>query len=296
MSAILPLPDPPRIVGGFETIIEGPLLDRQGNEMPVEEWSAGVIGTNLPPQEEWFTNSLAGGDWGDPDDGDEKPSSTAGNGKEFQPSSVGVQFKCQMNENTPQGNIPLQQVASAMKRKLWSMIANHIANIGTTLACPGKPGTNPTLQGVAKLPDGYVDAAPGNPRGVVQGLLDMVCAGTGADPVFLVPYSYKAQMMAHGLVHWDKDAQRYVLLETYRIAFDCIENVGPDGTTTKTDGSEFWIYAMPPTVRVSVADADQDDIKTWRTQRINVHGVRAERQFEYDFDTDNVYAGKATVL
>ena len=294
MSAITPLPDPPRILGGFETIIEGPLIGRDGAELTEAEWSGGIIGTDLPPGENWFTNQLSGGTWGDPDSGDEKDISVVGTPHAFKPSGVGVQFQCQMNENTPQGNIPLQQVQSALKRKLWSLIARHIANVGTTIACPGELAANPTLQGVAKLPDGYVDDAPGNPRGVVQGLLDMVCAGAGTDPVFLAPYSYKAQMVDCGLVKWHEERQLYLLLGTYRIAFDCIDNVGPVGTTTATDGSEFWIYAMVPTIRVSVADESKDDIQQWRTQRQNVFGVRGERQFEYEFDTDNVYAAKAT--
>lgn len=295
MSAILQLQNPPRLRGGFETIVRGPLLGKGGEALTEDQWRGGVSGETLPAPL-FFSNGMVGGSWGDPTAGDVKPASAMGDEVEFKPSSVGDLFQCEMNApNTVRGDIVLQHARNEMNRALWSLIARHIQVVGTSIECPGQPGANPTLQGVAKLPEGYDDDAPGNIEGVVQGLLDMVCAGSKSDPVFMAPLSWKSHFSRRGIVRWDEEQQAYILLGTHRIAFDCIDNVGPDGTTTNDDGSEVWIYAMLPP-DVSVAAEGDGDVVAARAELRNVYHVRVERQFGYWFDTNNVYAAKATIL
>lgn len=293
MTTILPLQNPPRIRGGFETIV-APLLGQDGQPLATDEWRQGVQGQTLPTTE-FFTNSMIGGSWGDPDDGDLKPESVMGDEVAFKPSGVGVNFMCQMNApGGARGDMAATLVRQEINRRLWSEIARHIQNVGTSIDCPGGDELNPTLVEVAQLPDGYVDLTPGSIEGVIQGLLDMVCAGAHTDPAFLAAYSFKSHFTRRGIVHWDEAQQAYILLGTHRIAFDCIDNVGPAGTTTAGDGSEVWIYALIPP-QVAVADEEGDDFIAARAELRNTYHVRGERQFGYWFDTSQVYAAKAGV-
>lgn len=297
MTAILPLQNPPRIKGGFETIVRGPILGRDGNPLDEAEWRVGVEGEGLPDSQ-FFSNKMRGGSWGDPniDPTDRKPVSGRGNTFTFKPAGVGVSFECYADgANTTIGDIPMQHARNEMRRRLWSLIGEHIQNVGTSIDCPDQPGTNRTLAGSAQLPDGYDDAHPGDIEGTLQGLLDMVCEFVATDPVFLVPYSWKTHFTRRGIVRWDDAQECYIALGVYRIAFDCFDNVGPTGTTTNDDGSEVWIYAMVAP-QVTVADEGEGDIVSYRTKLQNIYGVRAERQFGYWFDADTVYAAKTTIL
>lgn len=295
MSAILPLQNPPRILGGFETVV-APLLGRDGNVLPESGWHGGVIGQTLPGEgAQFFSSQMVGGSWGDPDADDVKPDSEMGEEVTFKPASIGVNFSCEMNaENTARGDIAKKLVQQEMARRLWSEIGLHIQAVGTSIDCPDQAGTNPTLIDVAQLPSGYNDLAAGSIEGVIHGLLDGVCDAMHTDPVFLVPRAFMPHFSRRGLVHWDPAAQAFRLLGIYPIAFDCFLNEGPGGTTTAADGSEVWIYAMLHP-QVDAAAEGPNDLIGVRTIEQNVYRVRGERQFGYWFDTDHVYAAKAGV-
>lgn len=292
MTAILPLPDPPRIRGGLD-IVATPLLGRNGELLPTSEWAMGVERTNLPHAETFFS-SLHGGTWGDPDDGDLKPSSESGARNRLLPGSVGAVFECQMNApNTTLGDIPRAEGTSFMDRAYYSLVAEAIST-------PATPGIDcdpdaqiTTLPGVAQLPDGYVDNAPGTIEGVMHGLLDGVCAYLHTDPVFHVARAFMPHFFRRGIVHWD-EVGGFFRMGPHRVSFDCYANVGPAGTTTAGDGSEVWIYASTP-IELATADPDADSVSAVRTQLQNIYRVRVEREFIAVFDTEGVYAAKALV-
>ena len=285
MSAILPLPRPPRIRGGLETV-SVPLVGLDGEPLTEAEWNKGVIHTNAA-QGETFVSGYGGGSYGtDPDS--VKPTIDNPDAELFMPVTLGAIFECQMNApGGTLGDVSQQRAVSLLERRTYSDLA-EILLTGENYRCDSGD-QNPGFIANGELAiNGDVG---GSPRGVLQGLLDGVCGGWESDPVFHIPRAWMSQFIGE-LVHWD-EANEVFRFGPHRVSFDCYPNEGPTGSTpANPNGSEVWVWAsLPPKLAVS------EEISTTlvRTELQNRYQARAEREAIIAFDTGLVLAAKAIV-
>lgn len=296
MSAILPLPNPAPHRGGLASVLS-PLIGRDGEPLPEQEWARGVIWTNNGVGES-FVAGFGGGSFGIYADGDEKPENDNPDSNEFEPVALGAMFGCQMNApGGVLGDVSQARAVSLLERTTFSDLA-RLLHTGETYPCGAPDGSlpNPGFQSVAQLPAGSDGTVPGSIRGTLQGLLDGVCGAPNGDPgwhsepVFHIPLAWMPHFIGD-LVRWSDEEQKFKF-GLYDVSFDCYPNEPPAaGGTVEPDGSEVWIYAS---LRPQAAVSDVQGLGA-RRELENRYTYRAERQAIVAFDTTLVMAAKALV-
>jgi hypothetical protein len=303
----LPIQPRPPIRGGLDSVaIPLPLSE--------SEWSGGVFVTSTDDssvvvwdascQDYGWELGAAIVDPGDPpnDPIEEKPASTPPAESEFAPTVIAARASCSVGgSQSAIGDIIGQNAQAALDRMQYRVLAQALHG-GTPVYAQQDHGggQNPNLAGFGggtapTYPAGFNASAPGNIRGTLQGLLDLVCECYHSDPVFHIPRSFMAYFLTDALVRWDEGTQTF-RFGPHMVSFDCYANKGSNeletATPTATDGSEVWIWTS---AQPMVALGAQDTI-TNLERRQNSYTALVERQAIVAFDTACFGAAKATIL
>jgi hypothetical protein len=303
----LPIQPRPPMRGGLDSVATALPLSE-------DEWRAGVYVTHTDDSDVivWDAScrvrgyeqgaNIGNGDT--PPEQTEKPAATPPLEVEFAPTMIVSQSQCHVGgSQSVIGDIIQANAQQALDRMQWRVMA-QVLHGATPVRSAADHGDvqNPSLSGMAspvtgdpQYPAGFNPATPGDIKGTLQGLLDLVCECYHSDPVFHIPRSFMAYFLNDGIITWDESAGVF-RFGPHLVSFDCYSNIGNDDieavSPTLTDGSEVWIWTS---ARPMVAFGSEDVI-TNLERRQNSYQALVERPAILAFDTSCFGAAKATIL
>ncbi len=295
MTTPLPIQPRPPIRGGLESVVTPLPLDESKWRIGVAPTLEDDAGIGL-----WDANGCE--DFGiDVDSGDEvneKPETSPAGSSAFAPAILTKLVSCNVGgSQSAVGNLILDSARYSFDRMQYRTLAKILQGSLPVFNADGD--ANPNLSGDfgadgPTYPDGFDASQPGDIKGTLQGLLDLVCSCSHSDPVFHIPRSFMPQFLGTTLVHWD-DANGVFRFGPHLVSFDCYTNLGSDeleqATPTAIDGTEVWIWTSSQPM---VAFGAQDNL-TGLERRQNEYTALVERPAIITFDTQCFGAAKAVI-
>lgn len=248
MTTPLPIQVRPHLRGGLESAVNDPsrMLGADGTPLSEAQWRTGVeiIGFG---GEFLFT-------WGCASSGD-KPAQYLGDMATFDSTIVGIDVICDGigSRDTWVGDLLAQAARIGFDRGFYGRVAQILidGDVG------GAAGPNPSFNSSATFPSGFNPNAPGDFEGSMQGLLEIARNCSHSDVIFHIPMQFLPYALRHG-VRWEESVG-YYRYGAFRVIFDAYPNVGPAGTATAPNGTEFWMWMTGPIFVERAAQIDTID-------------------------------------